>query len=116
MRRSLRFRLIVGAILWTAGIAVVVNHVSLVVIHRWSLPMAVLHYGLMSLMGVGVLAAALWQVGLGLSPLHQLRALADVRGGREPRVVGDYPSGGAAAGRRPSTRCCRIVRSGSVGR
>lgn len=93
MRRSLRFRLIVGAILWTIGIAVVVNHVSLVVIHRWSLPMAVLHYGLMGVMGLGVLAAALWQVGLGLSPLHQLRArLADVRGGREPRVVGRYPS------------------------
>jgi len=91
-RRSLRWRVIVGAILWTLGIAFVVNHVSLVLIHA-QLPMGFLHYGLMALMGVGVLAAALWQVGLGLAPLHQLRArLAEVRSGREPRVAGQYPS------------------------
>jgi signal transduction histidine kinase len=92
-RRSLRSRVIVGAILWTVGIIVVVNHVTLYLIHRSSLPMGVLHYGLLGLTGIGVLAAAFWQVGLGLSPFHQLRArLADVRGGREPRVTGDYPS------------------------
>jgi len=92
-RPSLRFRVIVGAILWTVGIILVVNHVTIYLLHSASLPMGVLHYSLLGLTGIGVLAAALWQVGLGLSPLHQLRArLADVRGGREPRVTGDYPS------------------------
>ncbi|HET9327823.1 MAG TPA: HAMP domain-containing sensor histidine kinase [Candidatus Eisenbacteria bacterium] len=91
-RRSLRGRLIVGAILWTIGTALVVNHVSLVLIHT-QLSMGVLHYSLMGLMALGVLGAALWQVNSGLSPLRQLRArLGEVRDGSQPRVTGRYPS------------------------
>src|SRR5262245_15861457 len=91
--RSLRSRLVLGAILWTVGIVAVVNHVSLVLLHRGPLPMGVLHYTLMGILAVGVLIAGLSQVGGGLKPLQQLRArLAELRAGRKSRIDGAYPS------------------------
>ena len=91
--RSLRARVVLAAILWTIGIALVVNHVSIILIHGRSLPMGVIHWGLIGLMAVGVLGLALTQVESGLGPLRRLRArLAEVRSGRTARVEGEYPT------------------------
>ena len=91
---SLRARLVVAALLWTAGLVVVTHRVVVAIILHF--PGAIgffVHAGAMSVVAVGLLAAGLTQVKTGLSPLGRLRErLAAVRDGRQGRVEGDYPA------------------------
>jgi len=91
--RSLRSRLVVGALLWTAGLTLVVHFSSLAIIRHFAHAMWHVHFALMTIVALGLLAAALVQVRSGLDPLHRVRQrLAAVREGRERRMGGDYPS------------------------
>lgn len=91
--KSLRARLILGALLWTVGITWVVHFVSLALIHHFPRTLGVVHFGLLSVLAVTLILAGLTQVRSGLSPLRQLRSkLAAVREGRARRVEGGYPA------------------------
>ncbi len=89
--KSFRSRLIVGSLLWAAGLLGITAGVMSI------LPR---HSALLAFHGAAVIATALALVLIGvsllrrgLSPFEQLRVrLAAVRAGREPRVAGTYPS------------------------
>jgi signal transduction histidine kinase len=88
---SLRWRLIIGSLLWTAGLVLVVNYVSIAAITRVHGPQ--FHAATMCIFGMGCMGVALWQVHRGLGALRDLRArLATVRGGSEARIAGTYPA------------------------
>ncbi len=88
----LRSRLVVGSILWAIGLIAVSNVVILgLVLHRY--PGWTVHFGAMSVAGIGLLVAGLWQLRSILAPFRQLQArLAAVRDGREQRLEGGYPA------------------------
>jgi len=89
--RSLRARLLLGAVLWTIGLVGVTNLLVLTLLRRFQGP--AVHLGAMSVVGLGLLLAGLFQVRTGLRPLAELRArLVAVREGRAPRVAGRYPA------------------------
>jgi hypothetical protein len=89
--KSLRVRLLVGALLWTVGLVIVTDVVMRQLVQR-RLPGAHIHYGGMTILAFGMLATGLIFAHVGLSPLGRLRArLAAVRAGEEPRVAGRYP-------------------------
>jgi signal transduction histidine kinase len=93
IRRSLRSSLVVGALLWTAGIVAVVNVLSPALMHRFPHTMGAVHYTLLAIVAAGLVVAGLSQVQSGLAPINRLRArLAALRDGRERRVEGDYPA------------------------
>ncbi len=88
---SLRARIIVGTLLWTAGMVFVVNLVVLHLFRRFSGP--IVHIGAMSVVAAGLALAGMAQVGTGLAPLGRLRKrLKAVREGDDRRVVGSYPT------------------------
>lgn len=94
MRRafSLRARLMIGSLLWTAGLVLVVNHVSLSLVQR-RVGAPVLHFSAMFLFGVGLLVIGLVQVQRGVASLRRLRGdLASVHDGKALRVSGRYPA------------------------
>jgi signal transduction histidine kinase len=89
--RSLRARLIVGALLWTIGL-VVATHFAVIALVSFARP-GIVHWGALSVGAIGLLAAGLTQVRIGLAPFGQLRSrLAAVRQGQSRRVEGHYPS------------------------
>lgn len=90
--RSLRARLLWGALLWTIGLLAATNVVvTLLLGHRLSGPLV--HLGAMSVVALGLLAAGLSQVRTGMGLLDRLRTrLAAVRDGRASRVEGEYPA------------------------
>ncbi len=89
--KSLRSRLIVGALLWTVGLIVVTHFVVTALLHFAR--GGIVHFGAMSVVAIGLLAAGLTQVRTGLAPLGQLRSrLLAVREGRSRRVEGSYPT------------------------
>ena len=90
--RSLRARLLLGAFLWTVGVAIITEAaVRWLVQHR--VPGARIHYGAMTILAIGMLATGLTFAQVGLSPLSRLRArLAALRSGQERRVAGRYPT------------------------
>jgi signal transduction histidine kinase len=89
--RSLRSRLVLGALLWTIGLIVVTHFVVVALVsfgRAW-----VVHWGAMSMAAIVFLVAGLTQVKAGLAPLGQLRSrLLAVREGRSARVEGSYPT------------------------
>src|SRR5262245_60069896 len=87
---SLFWQLVIGSLLWTAGLVVVVNHISLSLVqHQVNGPL--LHVSAMFLLGVGSLSVGLVQVKRGMSSLRRLRtSLTAVRDGVAPRVAGTY--------------------------
>jgi signal transduction histidine kinase len=90
--KSLRSRLMLGALLWTVGLVTLVNVVILHLV-RQRFPGSVVHYHLMSLLAIGLLIAALATVRVGMAPLARLRTrVAALRDGREPRIEGEYPT------------------------
>ena len=98
MITSLRWRVLLGAILWTAGLFAVGGLVltSLMVRHQRA-PIvfhgAFQHTTVAMVIAVVCLAAGLWQVRRGLTPVNQLRQkLAEVHAGRTRRVGGAYPA------------------------
>jgi len=89
---SLRYRLVVGTLLWTVGLVAVTNVVITALVLR-RVPNPLIHVGAMSIFALGLLGAGLVQVRTGMAPLSALRArLAAVREGRERRVEGRYPT------------------------
>jgi signal transduction histidine kinase len=91
--RSLRARLVLGAVVWTLVMVAVVNVLSLYLVHRFRHNYGIAHIALMIVVAVGLVVAALWAVQSGLAPLHLLRSrLAALREERERRVAGEYPS------------------------
>jgi signal transduction histidine kinase len=89
---ALRSRLVVGSLLWAIGLIAVSNVVVLgLVLHRY--PGWTVHFGAMSIAGIGLLVAGLVQLRSILAPFRQLQSrLSAVRDGREKRLEGDYPS------------------------
>ena len=97
--RSLRFRVFVGALLWTVGLFLAAVMLSTVLMLRFRHFPTILHgttYShapLFSLIAAVCLIAGFMQVRGGLSSVTRLRErLATVRDGRERRVDGRYPS------------------------
>jgi signal transduction histidine kinase len=89
--RSLRARLLVGAVLWTLGLGIAFDlGVNQLLRHY---PGRVVHYLAIGGFAVCLLALGLLQVRTGLRLLAQLRArLKAVRAGAERRVRGSYPT------------------------
>jgi signal transduction histidine kinase len=89
---SFRVRLLVGSILWVAGMLAIAHMLSLSLMHRYPIMIRFRHDHVL-IVALIVMAIGLWQVRRGLSPFERLRArLAAVRHGRERRVEGAYPS------------------------
>ncbi len=88
---SLRWRVILGSLLWTAGLLPIAHLIFLVFIPRAPGVLRMNHVGLLML-AVMFMAAGLLGLRSGLSPFKELRSrLSDVRGGRDSRVGGNYP-------------------------
>lgn len=95
--RSLRWRILLGALLWTIGLLPMGHMLFLVLTGRGHEPfVGVFHIGLISIMMVLALiflAAGFAQVRRGLLPFDQLRTrLSAVRDGHERRIEGTYPA------------------------
>ena len=89
--RSLRSRLVLGALLWTIGL-VAATHFVVMALVSFARP-GIVHWGALSVAAIGLLVAGLTQVRTGLAPFEQLRSrLAAVRQGQSRRVEGSYPS------------------------
>jgi signal transduction histidine kinase len=89
---SLRSRLFIGSLLWTAGLLAVAHIISAMLAYRYNIHLLA-HSTMISLVAIGFMAAGLSQVRRGLSPFDQLRArLSAVRDGRDRRIEGTYPS------------------------
>ena len=82
----------IGSILWAIGLIAVSNVVILaLVLHRY--PGWTVHFGAMSVAGIGLLVAGLWQLRSILAPFRELQSrLSAVRDGREQRLEGAYPA------------------------
>ncbi len=90
--RSLRSKLILGSVLWTAGLLLVMHLVSITVMHvvpsirGWHSAAAVMT-------GVGLMAAGVLAVLVALRPFRGLRQkLAAVRNAQDKTIRGSYPS------------------------
>ncbi len=90
--KSLRARLLAGSVLWTIGLIVVTNALTLsLIFHRFAGP--VVHIGAMSMLAAGLLIAGLSQLRSVLAPFRQLQSrLAAVRDGSSARVEGVFPT------------------------
>ena len=94
---SLRWRLLLGAILWTIGLFTVTGVVTTQIMFRHPDAPRIVH-GMfsnataLSILAIACMVAGLAQVRSGLSAVNQLRArLGSVRDGRARRVDGRYP-------------------------
>jgi signal transduction histidine kinase len=95
--RSLRWRILLGALLWTVGLLPVGHMLFLVLTGRGhSRFIGVFHVGLSSILlalALVFLAAGFAQVRSGLLPFDQLRTrLSAVRDGHERKIDGTYPA------------------------
>lgn len=110
--RSLRSRLLLGAVLWTLGLLPIVHAVSMALIFRGLVEvphsgglnpssahtrdfvnLAALHNGPVLVGAIAVMTAGILLIRSGLSPINQLRTrLTGVHDGRDRRVDGDYPT------------------------
>jgi signal transduction histidine kinase len=89
---SLRSRLFIGSLLWTAGLLAVAHIISASLAYRYNFTL-IAHSTAISLVAIGFMAAGLSQVRRGLSPFDLLRArLSAVRDGRDRRIEGTYPN------------------------
>jgi signal transduction histidine kinase len=91
--RSLRSRLVVGSLLWTAGVLAMAAAVATAVLLRFPHWANIAHNILFTVFAGVCVVAGLAQLRRGLSPFNQLRArLSAVRSGEARRVEGSYPS------------------------
>jgi signal transduction histidine kinase len=89
---TLRARILLGSILWTAGLLAVAHMLSVALIIRGPFRLGVAHSGLLLIAAIACMAAGLAQARIGLSSVKQLRArLSAVRDGHARRVEGAYP-------------------------
>jgi len=99
MARSLRTRLIVGALLWTLGLfgILVALHNEIMRRNPW-LPRrltiaTVAHTSQLTIVAVVCLLLGLWQIRRGVSGVQRLRgAVTSLRNGKHRRLEGAYPS------------------------
>ena len=111
MLRSLRSRLILASVLWTAGLLALMHMFSLFVIHIFP-GMRTVHAWWPVLGGVFLMAAGLFGLRQGLTPFRRLRErLMAVRMGDDRRVEGVYPERSAAAHRRTERAAGRAAKS-----
>ena len=90
--RSLRFRVLFGAVLWTLGLLALSHIVTGILFFRAPQLILIAHSTMLFIGAVGCLLFGLTQVRRGLSTFDRLRAaLAAVRSGSEPRIAGSYP-------------------------
>jgi signal transduction histidine kinase len=90
--RSLRWRFLIGSILWTSGLLGMSHFISIAVFARYPKMPQTGHEKLVALALI-FMAVGLALVRSGLSSIDRLRArLADVHQGRDRRVGGDYPT------------------------
>ena len=95
---SLRARMLIGTLLWTAGLFGVTGIVTTWLMYRHPDSPRILHglfaHGVLtSAAALACMFAGLWQLKRGLDPFERLRAhLGSVRDGRASRVVGIYAS------------------------
>jgi signal transduction histidine kinase len=92
MLRSLRSRLILASLLWTAGLLALMHMLTLMVIHV--IPAVRSSQAMWPILsGLGLMAAGLIGLRQGLMPFRRLRErLMAVRKGDDQRVEGVYPS------------------------
>ena len=93
--RSLRTRLLLAALLWTAGL-IVASHLFAVAVMRTApngQTRRIAHYAALSVAAVGIMTMALSLLRRGLAPLDHLRErLKRVRDGGARHLEGAYPS------------------------
>jgi signal transduction histidine kinase len=90
--RSLRWRFLIGSLLWTGGLLAIAHVTSIVLMHRYPAATRADHRVVLAL-AVASMAAGLALVRSGLSPIHQLRSrLSAIHEGREKRIDGHYPA------------------------
>jgi signal transduction histidine kinase len=94
MLRSLRARLILASLLWTAGLLAVMHMLSLMLMHALPGIRTVNNYVFPIVMGIALMASGvLLGFRQGLTPFQRLRErLLAVRAGDDRRVEGAYPS------------------------
>jgi signal transduction histidine kinase len=91
MPRSLRSRVILGSLLWTAGLLGIAHMASLLMIHKYPMVLRFPHGGVL-IVAVVFMVAGLSGLQSGLSPFGTLRTrLSAVRDGRDAQVSGSYP-------------------------
>ncbi len=89
--RSLRSRLLIGSLLWTAGL-LAISHMLFLLVLKWHAVFRINPH-MVLLAGAALMLAGLLFLRGGVSRIEQLRArLIDVREGRSDRVEGTYPS------------------------
>ena len=71
--QSLRWRLVLASLLWTAGLVVIVNWLSLALITHGNNVGPLLHVGTMLALAIGCMVAGLLEVRRGVSSLERLR-------------------------------------------
>jgi signal transduction histidine kinase len=90
--RSLRSRLILGAVFGALGLLGLAHLLSIVAIHRFPITLRFSH-GWLILIAIVLIVAGLSQVRRGLSPVEKLRSrLSAVRDGQSHRIEGSYPT------------------------
>lgn len=92
MLNSLRTRLILASILWTAGLLMIMHMLTMLVIHFFPSTRGAASFHAIGL-GLLMMAAGLLSARGGLNPFRHLReTLAAVRKGEQARVTGPYPT------------------------
>src|SRR5579864_5978538 len=92
MLRSLRSRLILASLLWTAGLLMLMHMLSLFVMHAFPAIIGFHNIGAV-LVGFILMVGGLFGLRRGLTPFQRLRKrLMAVRTGEGRRVEGEYPS------------------------
>jgi signal transduction histidine kinase len=91
--RSLHARLVAGVAIWSIGIIVAASAIGITVIKLHPRQGMLVHTGLLALGGAVLVTAAVSVLRRGLSPFTLLQErLAAIRGGRQTRLEGDYPT------------------------
>jgi signal transduction histidine kinase len=92
-RPSLRSRFLIGSLLWTAGLLMISHIVSLKVFAHVGTVRGPHQVAIAVSIALMAMAIGLSRVRSGMSSVNKMReALARVRGGRDRRLEGEYPS------------------------
>jgi signal transduction histidine kinase len=92
MLRSLRSKLILASVLWTAGLLLLMHMFSMLVMHAFP-DFRRVHAGGAVLVGVGMMIAGVAALIGSLLPFRRLpEKLVSIRMGVQRRIAGEYPS------------------------